>query len=59
MDLEISTTCLYVSYLRTYAFKMKDAISSTMERKEIIGHDPSKGKMIHKDKISICDSSKW
>ena len=27
-------------------------------RKEIIGCDPSKGKMIHKDKISGCDFSK-
>ena len=37
---------------------MKDVISSTMPRKGIIGHDPSKGKMIHKDKISEYDTSK-
>ena len=29
-----------------------------MQRKEIIGYDPSKGKVIHKNKISRCDPSK-
>ena len=31
------------------AFRIKDVISSTMQRKEIIGHDPSKRKVISKD----------
>ena len=38
------------------AFKMYDAISRAMLRKESIGYDPSKGKVIHKDKISGYDS---
>ena len=49
VDLEISIACLYVSCLWTYTFTMKDVILSTMLRKEMIGHDPSKGKVIHKD----------
>ena len=37
---------------------MYDVISSAMLRKESIGYDHSKGKVIHKDKISGCDPSK-
>ena len=54
MDLDISLTCLLLLAFEHNAYENVRCDT----RNEIIGRDPSKGKVIHKDKISGYDPSK-